>query len=397
MSYKRDLYLTKRGRYSSPLFVVYIQILSVLFILFFTNSCSLTSSNDILAIDSKSLNSHEIRLPASILADFNPTMCKMYLDEKYKNTYFTIFNDNKNQLYLYNINDSTDNLIKIIPTQQNISDYYIKSKDSVYFITDNNKVLLLRGDSLKSYSFVNNNSCSNDSILLQTNYQFPLEKFDNSFFAYSYPDKPLETPNDFQSYFQRNFDCEIQFENNHLACINVFGKYPDEFRNQFFYDFNPIRTIISDNKIIYSFEALSDLIIYDRVNRTYQNIVPTDYGFHSPSTFAFDKLSDYSYIAKYLTENDRYTYSVYDHFKNRFIRIQSKKTNYENADGTITKWNTKPFNLLIYDSTFQLQKVISFPSNKFDNRLLYISQNGLLLITLPDNNDERKIYIYKDI
>src|SRR5690606_16723893 len=166
---------------------------------------------------------------------------------------------------------------------------------------------------------------------------------------------------------------------------------------QFFYDFNPIRTILSDNKIIYSFEALSDLIIYDRAKHSFQNIVPPDYGFHSPEPFEFEKLSDYSYIAKYLTENDRYTNSIYDHFKNRFIRIQSKKTNYENADGTIAKWNTKPFNLLIYDSTFQLQKVVNFPSNKFDNRILYVSQNGLLLITLPDNNDERKFYIYKDI
>src|SRR5690606_22911183 len=155
--------------------------------------------------------------------------------------------------------------------------------------------------------------CSFYSILLQTNYQFPLEKIDLSFFAYSYPDKALETLNDFQNYFHRNFDCEIQFENDHLVCINSFGKYPDEFQNQFFYDFNPIRTILSDNKIIYSFEALSDLIIYDRAKHSFQNIVPPDYGFHSPEPFEFEKLSDYSYIAKYLTENDRYTNSIYDH------------------------------------------------------------------------------------
>ncbi|MCE7954683.1 MAG: hypothetical protein DYH00_03370 [Bacteroidetes bacterium CHB6] len=324
-------------------------------------------------------------------------MCKVYFDDKHNKTYLTIFNNKKNQLCLYNINDSTDNLIKVISSPQNIIDYYIETKDSVYFITDNNNLLLLSGGSLTSYSITNSKYCSFDSILLQTNYQFPLEKIDLSFFAYSYPDKALETLNDFQNYFHRNFDCEIQFENDHLVCINSFGKYPDEFQNQFFYDFNPIRTILSDNKIIYSFEALSDLIIYDRAKHSFQNIVPPDYGFHSPEPFEFEKLSDYSYIAKYLTENDRYTNSIYDHFKNRFIRIQSKKTNYENADGTIAKWNTKPFNLLIYDSTFQLQKVVNFPSNKFDNRILYVSQNGLLLITLPDNNDERKFYIYKDI
>ena len=389
--------MTKRGRYSSPLFVVFMQILSVITILIINNSCNITSSNNLLVIDYKSLNSQEIRLPPSILTDFNPTMCKVYFDDKHNKTYLTIFNNKKNQLCLYNINDSTDNLIKVISSPQNIIDYYIETKDSVYFITDNNNLLLLSGGSLTSYSITNSKYCSFDSILLQTNYQFPLEKIDLSFFAYSYPDKALETLNDFQNYFHRNFDCEIQFENDHLVCINSFGKYPDEFQNQFFYDFNPIRTILSDNKIIYSFEALSDLIIYDRAKHSFQNIVPPDYGFHSPEPFEFEKLSDYSYIAKYLTENDRYTNSIYDHFKNRFIRIQSKKTNYENADGTIARWNTKPFNLLIYDSTFQLQKVVNFPSNKFDNRILYVSQNGLLLITLPDNNDERKFYIYKDI
>ena len=163
--------MTKRGRYSSPLFVVFMQILSVITILIINNSCNITSSNNLLVIDYKSLNSQEIRLPPSILTDFNPTMCKVYFDDKHNKTYLTIFNNKKNQLCLYNINDSTDNLIKVISSPQNIIDYYIETKDSVYFITDNNNLLLLSGGSLTSYSITNSKYCSFDSILLQTNYQ----------------------------------------------------------------------------------------------------------------------------------------------------------------------------------------------------------------------------------
>lgn len=358
------------------------------------NSCK---NSNIDSINYSQLKSEEILLPGEYLTDYNPTFLKLFIDKTNNKIYLTKYDDSNSTLKFYNINPPLDTFSIKFNFTQSVEDYFIFSKDSIYFLTENNTLILSKRDSLFYYTLLSNNLFSTQSSTLSANYLFPFEMSNGSFFCYKFPNTPLKNESDFQEYFKRHFDSELKLKNDQLVCENNFGEYPNVYKNNFYYDFNPIRTLTNDDKIIYSYESISDLTIYDLYKKNYQIVKLSDFGFTPPPTFPLNKLNNYGFIAEYLTETDRYTNFLFDSLNHRYIRIQSKKINYANTDGTKNLWNVKPFNLLFYNDRFQLEKVVSFPNDKFDLRKLFFIPNGFILITLPDKNDKRKIIQFKDI
>lgn len=171
--------------------------------------------------------------------------------------------------------------------------------------------------------------------------------------------------------------------------INYFLSYPKEVKGHLwgpnlsdkFYTYNaetkklvvswPPTSVLSetDLKTIKNYDAPS--ITNIKVNPV--KVMPTGY-----------KETHAIYI-----ENPQYSYIFYDQFKKCYYRMVAQEVpeRFRN-DNDFDKSNLKPFSIMVLDLSFQTVKEIEFPHLTYYNYMTFVTEEGLWMARIPENEDE---------
>ncbi len=327
---------------------------------------------------------------------YNPALYKYFFDEQNKTEYFAWYNEKDSSIDFSNVNDTIiTHSFKMHKSLTKFSDFAPYSLDSIiifnypkdfYILSKNGKYFYEVKDSIPVYQ---------NQFELNTLVLYPLTIIDNSIFVYNFPAEVLDNPNKFKKYFSTPRDTRLTIKNNKMKISGVYGKYPDYYTNNNNYVYSPVRTVGENAKLIYSFDDSEDIFIYDIQSGKYETKKLEAPFFEKNQVFEKSKNSDFNYIAKYYTENDRFVNIIYDRYRNLYYRILSKRIKYENNDGTINRAQDKPFSILIYDNKFNFIKELSFPSRKYDFTTIYATKDNVKLFTSNEyENKNRQIHAY---
>jgi hypothetical protein len=297
--------------------------------------------------------------------------------------YISILNFKNNCFDFFPIQNVNKSFIKKLPLGiDEIFDYKIENDYSIYFVTENNKILICKNNKIeKQYSV-------NDVIpLFKKNYclfstkSFPLEVYNNQIFVYNMPQERLDNIQSQKRIFNSKRDLHLKIRKDKLVIENITGGYPSEFQSNNYNNFYPFRILNrNSNKLIYSFSHSRNIEVVD-IETNKSKILTLDVAnlFTKNDTFPFSKILDRNFKSKYTTENDRFVSMIYDNYNKKYIRVLSKGVKYDNEDGTINTVLDKPLYFLIYDENFKLEKIIKFPSRKYNYLSILATSKGILV------------------
>jgi len=310
--------------------------------------------------------------------------------------YISILNLKSKSLDFFSTRNTDRNFeIKLPQGLDEIYDYKIERENSIYFVTENNKICLCNNKVIEKEYTVN------DVIpLFRKNYclfstdVFPLEVYKNQIFTYNMPQERLDDLQSQRRIFSTKRDLHLVIRNGKLVINNISGGYPGEFKYNNYNNFFPIR-LINENakKLVYSFSHSKNIEVVD-IETNKSQILTLDEGhlFARNDTFPFNKILDRNFKSKYTTENDRFVSMIYDSYYHKYIRVLAKGMKYDNEDGTINTVLDKPLYFLIYNENFKLEKVIQFPCRKYNYLSILPTSKGVLVSRdHPSNRVKGKI------
>lgn len=291
---------------------------------------------------------------------------------------------------------STKKILKIkLPRHQGeIIDFFPVNNDSIYYLTDNNIIIL--SDTVGNQKHIwSIKGLGQNYINIFSEFPFVVNK--NKAYFYQYPDLIVNTPKNLAIYLETNRETIYDLEKDSIIS-NDYGTYPNDLKKNNKYIFNPIRTIAKNDNLVYSFPHSDSIYICDYLNKKNRSTAVHSSKFSENSLFDFSKINDLNYISKYLTENSRYGLMIYDKYRQKYYRVLNHYIEYYNGDNTINKWIDKPWTLIILNEKFEKIKEIEFPGKKFDFTTIIPTDMGVLIgdykAFIIDNSKEKKYEIY---
>ena len=342
--------------------------------------------NPIPLIKSSDVVSHgiELMLNDSISADRVYPQAKIYLfNSKEYLAYLPIKRD---AIYLYNLASNKLEITFAIPLMNKeieISDFDMIRPDSVALLSSNtNSVILVNNKGLfKRYDFRASIPEYNTNYVMSP----PLSVVDGYIVAAMYPSTSVVGDVERNKYFSTARDAVFDIHDDALRLVNQTANFPEVYRKNYYYSFNPVRTIVN-NQLLYSFEISNEISLYATKDFSAQTKTLEPYKFKLRKPFDEDKLMDHSYVGNYLHQADRYFAMLYDAYHQKYVRVQQIGSDEKlKADGSVNMDNA--YNLLVYDANLKLAKVIQFPADaRYDFRKVLISKNGILVRkNVPDS------------
>lgn len=159
----------------------------------------------------------------------------------------------------------------------------------------------------------------------------------------------------------------------------LLGKFPPEYQKRKYYVFNPSRCVNASGAVIHSFETEPDLHVNTIGSEDIRYVLAQSFFFTRNPEFDVERIFDFNYIARYLTENSRYQRVLYDRFNGRYYRIVKHRVDYEKDDGTINEWYAAPWSVVILDSAFTIEGEVLFPHNEYLFNNVLVTSLGLLV------------------
>lgn len=329
----------------------------------------------------------EINLSYYISENFNPLFLKIFFDSKSDKEYIVYYNEEVSAIKFYELNDTLVRNEFIIEKNRKLLDYFVITLDSVCVLSKNNHVSIYSAFKKYHYAIEDSIPVFHNKYSLSAFYEYPLSISNNELLIYNFPKHPLNSEEKLVEYFKSQRDIHLKLVNDKLVVVGLSGIYPKSFYENNFYIYSPIRTI-GKNNLIYSFPCSEEIFTYDTNKREYETIKLQASNFDKNEYFIKDKVFDYNYIGKYLTENDRFGVMVYSSTQKKYFRILTHGIAFENMDGTINKFIDKPFSILIYGDEFSFEQEITFPAKEYDLRTIYLTKDNFLI---PKKN-ENKLY-----
>ena len=214
--------------------------------------------------------------------------------------------------------------------------------------------------------------------------QYPLEISDSLAFYYSFEDTfAINTQKKWELYMRLTYN-ETVFNLNRERIENIkAGGFPIEIYpdSNCYYSFCPARCInYKQHEIIYLYQQSNTIYIYNYLNKTFRKTIVPNPHFYPNEKFDMNKIGDFDYISKYLTENCRNQNIIYNKFKNEYYLTSTYKRNYENSNSDETASPIdKTWSILVLDSNFSIKTEINFPAKKYDFASILALQKGVLV------------------
>jgi hypothetical protein len=358
----------------------------------FCDSCVNETFN---TVDSAQLQKKEIIMNEYLYENYKPRLFKYFFDTAAEQEYFVFLDESISSIKFIPVEDTIIKKEFSIEGIKDISDFIVLTFDSIIFLGRDKNISIISDASKYIYDLTDTIPVYRNMYEIGSFYTYPFAVIEDNILVYNFPSEPLDSKPKLLKYFSTCRDTRLKLVDNQLRITGTCGKYPDNFKENNFYVYSPIRTIGADAKIIYSFDNSTEIFIYEYKTNTYIKKSLDSPGFSPNQPFEYSKIFDYNYISKYLTESDRFGNMIYDPFKKLYYRISAKGIKFENDNGTVNKFTDKPFNVLIYDIDFNLKNTINFPSLVYDYRNIFFSKEGIVLITANnDLNTKRKMYVF---
>lgn len=365
----------------------------ILFIIGSAYCCNSISKKSFSSVDFQNKS-----LPVNLYLNnnYNPALFKYYFDEQNKAEYFVWYNEKDSSIDFSNVNDTiVTHSIKMHKLLTKFSDFAPYSLDSIIIFNYPKNFNVISSNGEYFYEVTDSIPDYHNHFDLNTLALYPLTIIDKDIFVYNFPDEVLDNPNKLQKYFSTPRDTRLTILNNNIKISGLYGNYPDYYKNNSNYVYSPVRTVGENAKLIYSFDDIEDIFIYDIHSGKYETKKLEVPFFKKNQVFDQSKSTDFNYISKYYTENDRFVNMIYDKYRNLYYRILSKSIKYENNDGTINRAQDKPFSILIYDNHFNFIKEITFPSRKYNFTTIYVTKDNVKMFTSNEYEiKNRQIHAY---
>ncbi len=340
----------------------FIFFATVVFLFF---SCSegknVTSKYDKYIIDSLLLSTDSARLRNT---------SKIFIDND--TMYFSVFNENRNQLEIFNLNNFEKQFSKDI-SFTDIIDYDIHNFDTLYLLRANNIITLSDTSFEAKHNFIINSKSKyyNDDYHLFAAFSSPFVVKNDIAYLIHLTKLPVTSKKEFQN--NQNYKNEVHILlKDSVNIIEYAGNFPQDYQNKLLNDLIPFRTF-KDDVEIFSFCYSDSVKLSD--NQVFA--LKSNY-FKINSEFNFEARTDLNEIMRFHVENPAYNLLLYDKYRNQYYRVCKHSINYENDDGTLNFPDDAPWSLLVADTNFNIKNEILFPPS-YSRHDIFITPVGVLI------------------
>lgn len=297
-----------------------------------------------------------------------------YFHNKNSSDDYLFLKSSGNNIYFLNLHSKKLTLIPF-PTKIDIIDFAVHSIDSIYLLTEDIIYLIdnkghltntIEIPSIKGYYFFASSL-------------FPFYIIDSLAFFYKYPEGIINSLDKYHEFI--NSDREVCYDIKHQQFIDLKNKihYPKELKYHFKYVFNPYRIIDDKMNLIYSFEHSDTVTLLNYTSQNIQTFSIKSKFFENNNDFDFEKINNFSEIAKYLIQNSRYHSILYDPYRELYYRIHLCKYTYYNKDNSINLRTDVPWSILVCNKEFKVIKEILFEPRTYYFNHIIITKDGLLI------------------
>lgn len=253
-----------------------------------------------------------------------------------------------------------------------IADYFVKSKDSIYIVSEKNEILLLSKDTIVKTWDINSIVHEIDSFafcanvgpcLLAVNGETLLIDLSNSRVKSSFNTPP-------QDFYRYGYKILVDISQATPKLIAKYNPYPTHFQNQDYYSF--YQGCITQNKeLIYGFDYSDTIVKVNLLTKKTESIILHSEFFTQNSPLNYDSIFDFNYINSYTISQSRISLIMYNPIKKQFYIFIKHKSQAIDADGVQKEYYDCPFSLIILSEDFNTQKEYFIPANYLDK--LYLS------------------------
>lgn len=259
------------------------------------------------------------------------------------------------------------------------------NRDSVFALIAESKMVFQFGSNgeLKNFFPVTANlSDGTSDYVLFASPQSPFA-FDgkNLFVTATRMDMIVRTTETRKKYFSTPPDICIPLDKS--TAQNNCGYWPGSYRDgESFRDFYPQRCVNKNKQLVFGFESSDSLYVMQNGNLIASHLCKSKYMTERHS-FPDDSLGYFSFLDRFLINEPRYKYLVYDTYRNYYYRVVHHALDYETKDGmTVNSYLDKPWSIMILDENFELLDEILMDQDRFVPGI-YPAENGIFLRQRP--------------
>jgi hypothetical protein len=243
----------------------------------------------------------------------------------------------------------------------------------------------------KNYSIFDLNSVLNDALYPISYWAHPMIALNDSILEIpcTYDDLFLTEKKAFETYFSRPPVLHLDLNKDSIVPIS-FGIYPEKYQGGVFFDDLYCRlTQISESQRIVSYACSDSIDLYTKGLREqyFMGYTPT------PTFVSYDlkKLTKMQYKRKYTIEQPRYLQVVYDPYRNLVYRVFKHSSAFTDSDGKVTASKDIAWSLILSDTHFEEQKIISFDDGVYSPIGMVPVPEGLFIQKYTTTNNSNEI------
>lgn len=326
----------------------------------------------------------QLEIEIDSLSNFNPIG---------DNTY--IFNNNE-YLYRQNIDNNSVDIFNIkhkkmsdrIDIPFSFDGYYPKARDKIYVIEYESNIIHLitdKGEILKSFDF--NRLVSNDSL---------------SYVTYSSTGSMLNMIADkFVLNTVANTMVPEFYKHLTMGVLDInenkfikFAKFPEKMQDgNIWNSYYPFFCINNKNEIIVTFAVSHVLFVYNDNGKLLNTKNIKSSYIHDFHPISKENAYQKSKSVEYETTRSRYSLLMYDKYRDLYYRIAVHPQEMVNEDGSVNKYNSNEWSIMVINNKFELIKEILMEKNKYIIHSAVVTEEGLL-IQKNENHSPDYNYLY---
>lgn len=179
----------------------------------------------------------------------------------------------------------------------------------------------------------------------------------------------------------------VSFSPKKPAAQENTGYWPQDYRNgENFRDYYPQHCVNAKGQIVASFEANDSLFVIEDGKIVERHECKSRY-MTPRHPFPDDSLGHFAYLGRFIVQEPRYRYLVYDPYRQLYYRIVHHAQQTEKPGGMeVNGYLDKPWSLMVLDGKFNVLSETVFDPQRFFPGIFPL-KNGLLVQRRTNEND----------
>jgi hypothetical protein len=173
----------------------------------------------------------------------------------------------------------------------------------------------------------------------------------------------------------------LELTDTSFRIVDELGDFPKKYvtGSESYYTYEPDYCVDRTNRINYIFPMDNHIYHTYPDGKSYVSTFASD-NFQTVAAFDTTKLFDYTFISKYLCENNFHKYIHNDSFRNRIFVISTRIEKFENPDGTVNDPAETPWMLSVLDDRFNSIAEFGFEKEQFSKHYCFSNKQGLCIL-----------------